>query len=106
MAGLIKQLIDGVVDAAVKEVLKKVGIGRTTTRAGGTKASGGVIGDIIDAALGQEKKPARKAAKKPAAKSAAAKRSAAKDTAAKSTAAKKPAKRTTTAAAKKKTRET
>ena len=103
MAGLIKQLVDGVVDAAVKEVLKKVGLGGTTTR---KKASGGLIGDMIDAALGKEKKPARKAAKKPAAKSAAAKRTAAKGTAAKntkSTTAKTTAKRTG-AATKKTTR--
>lgn len=89
MAGLIKQLIDGVVDAAVKEVLRKVGIGRTAagsrTR---KKASGGLLSDILDAALAPEKKTAKKTAAKPA----------------RGSAAKKPAKRTAAAAAKKKTR--
>ncbi|MFC3072889.1 hypothetical protein [Shinella pollutisoli] len=86
MAGLIKQLVDGVVDAAVKEVLRKVGIGRTAAGTARTrkKASGGLLSDILDAALAPEKKTAAKPAR--------------------GSAAKKPAKRTAAAAAKKKTR--
>jgi hypothetical protein len=67
MADLLKELVSGVVDAALKEVLKKTGVRKsptkrarrkTTTR---KKASGGILGDIIEAAL----KPAAKTAKRP-----------------------------------------
>ena len=69
MAGLLDELVSGVVDAALKEVLKKTGVRKTTTtkrtrRKTTTrkKASGGILGDIIEAAL----KPAKKtAAKRP-----------------------------------------
>ena len=62
MAGLIDELVSGVVDAALKEVLKKTGVRKTTakrTRRRTTtrkKASGGILGDIIEAVL----KPAAK----------------------------------------------
>ena len=60
MAGLLDELVSGVVDAALKEVLKKTGVRKTTTTR--KKASGGILGDIIEAAL----KPAKKtAAKRP-----------------------------------------
>ena len=67
MADLLKELVSGVVDAALKEVLKKTGVRKsptkrarrkTTTR---KKSTGGILGDIIEAAL----KPATKTAKRP-----------------------------------------
>ena len=67
MAGLLDELVSGVVDAALKEVLKKTGLRKTTTRrtrrktTTRKKASGGLLGDILEAAL----KPARKTAKRP-----------------------------------------
>ena len=68
MTGLLNELVSGVVDAALKEVLKKTGVRKTTstkrTRRKTTtrkKASGGILGDIIEAAL----KPAKKTAKRP-----------------------------------------
>lgn len=61
MADLIKELVSGVVDSALKEILKK-------TRATGTAAkrakrrsrkakSGGILADIVEAAF---RKPAKK----------------------------------------------
>jgi hypothetical protein len=68
MAGLLDELVSGVVDAALKEVLKKTGVRKTTTKrtrrrttTAKKKASGGILGDIIEAAL----KPAKKVAKRP-----------------------------------------
>lgn len=68
MAGLLQELVSGVVDAALKEVLKKTGVRKTTTTkrtrrktTAAKKASGGLLGDIIEAAL----KPARNTAKRP-----------------------------------------
>ena len=67
MAGLIDELVSGVVDAALKEVLKKTGVRKTPTRRARRKtttrkkASGGILGDIIEAAL----KPAKKATRRP-----------------------------------------
>ena len=63
MAGLLDELVSGVVDAALKEVLKKTGVRKSPTRrtrrkatTTPKKASGGILGDIIEAVL----KPARK----------------------------------------------
>ena len=67
MAGLLDELVSGVVDAALKEVLKKTGVRKTTAKRARRKtttrkkASGGILGDIIEAAL----KPAKKTAKRP-----------------------------------------
>ena len=67
MAGLLDELVSGVVDAALKEVLKKTGVRKTTTKrtrrktTTRKKASGGILGDIIEAAL----KPASKTVKRP-----------------------------------------
>ena len=81
MADLIKELVSGVVDAALKEVLKKTGVRKsptkhtqrkTTTR---KKASGGLLADIVEAALGKEKKPARKPRKQVSRRRTAASRS-------------------------------
>ena len=79
MAGLLDELVSGVVDAALKEVLKKTGVRKTTTtkrtrRKATTrkKASGGILGDIIEAAL----KPAKRARKQTSRRRTAASRSA------------------------------
>ncbi len=65
MAGLLDELVSGVVDAALKEVLKKTGVRKTTTtkrtrRKTTTKASGGLLGEIIEAVLKPEKKTAKR----------------------------------------------
>ena len=63
MADLLKELVSGVVDAALKEVLKKTGVRKTATKrtrrkaTTRKKASGGILGDIIEAALKPAKKP-------------------------------------------------
>ena len=63
MADLIKELVSGVVDSALKEILKKTGVKRSSTkrtkrRARTTSsASGGILGDIREAAI---RKPAKK----------------------------------------------
>jgi hypothetical protein len=75
MADLIKELVSGVVDAALKEVLKKTGVRRSPTRrtrrkttkakTSKSKASGGILSDIIDAALNGGKKTATRKATRP-----------------------------------------
>ena len=78
MAGLLDELVSGVVDAALKEVLKKTGVRKTTTKrtrrkaTTRKKASGGILGDIIEAAL----KPAKRARKQTSRRRTAASRSA------------------------------
>lgn len=66
MARLISDFVSAVVDSAVKEVLKKTGIAKTATkRTKGKTAktkSGGLLADILDAAL--ERTPAKKPARK------------------------------------------
>lgn len=63
MADLIKELVSGVVDSALKEILKKTGVKRTSTkrtkRRARTTASagGGILGHILEAAI---RKPAKK----------------------------------------------
>ncbi|MGH6808961.1 MAG: hypothetical protein ACREEJ_19285 [Ensifer adhaerens] len=58
MADLIKELVSGVVDSALKEILKKTGVKRTATKRRTRKAAtGGILGDILDAAIGR---PAKK----------------------------------------------
>ncbi|WP_457583287.1 hypothetical protein [Ensifer canadensis] len=61
MADLIKELVSGVVDSALKEILKKTGVKRTATkrtkRRSRKAATGGILGDILEAAIG---KPAKK----------------------------------------------
>lgn len=82
MAGLLDELVSGVVDAALKEVLKKTGLRKTTTtkrtrRKATTrkKASGGILGDIIEAALKPEKKTAKRPRKQVSRRRTAASRS-------------------------------
>lgn len=81
MAGLLNELVSGVVDAALKEVLKKTGVRKTTakrTRRRTTtrkKASGGILGDIIEAALKPEKKVAKRPRKQVSRRRTAAGRS-------------------------------
>ena len=61
MAGLLDELVSGVVDAALKEVLKKTGVrSASTRRTRRRKASGGLLADVIEAVLKPEKKPAAK----------------------------------------------
>jgi hypothetical protein len=81
MAGLLDELVSGVVDAALKEVLKKTGVRKaatrrtrrkTTTR---KKASGGLLGDILEAALKPEKKAAKRPRKQVSRRKTAASRS-------------------------------
>ena len=81
MAGILDQLVSGVVDAALKEVLKKTGVRKTTTTkrtrrktATRRKASGGLLGDIIEAALKPEK-PAKRPRKQVSRRRTAANRS-------------------------------
>jgi hypothetical protein len=62
MTDLIKELISGVVDSALKEILKKTGATRTATkrtkrRTGKTRPSGGILAEIIEAAI---RRPAKK----------------------------------------------
>ena len=61
MADLFKELVSGVVDSALKEILKKTGVKRTATKRTKRRtqkaASGGILGDILEAAIG---KPAKK----------------------------------------------
>ncbi|WP_119258335.1 hypothetical protein [Shinella zoogloeoides] len=73
MADLIKDLVSGVVDAALKEVLKKTGVRSASTRR--RKASGGLLADVIEAVLKPEKKPARRARKQVSRRRTAASRS-------------------------------
>ena len=71
MAGLLNELVSGVVDSALKEILKKsgtrstgkrtkrrstAGTGSKTTRRRTRKSAGGLLAEIVEAAL----KPARK----------------------------------------------
>ena len=70
MAGLLDQIVSGVVDAALKEVLKKTGVRKATTKrtrrktTTSKKASGGLLGDIIEAVLKPEKKTVAKRPRK------------------------------------------
>jgi hypothetical protein len=61
VADLIKELVSGVVDSALKEILKKTGVKRTATKRTKRRtrkaATGGILGDILEAAIG---KPAKK----------------------------------------------
>ncbi|MQW90573.1 hypothetical protein [Sinorhizobium saheli] len=62
MADLIKELVSGVVESALREVLKKTGATRTATkrtkrRTGKSKPAGGLLAEIVEAAI---RKPARK----------------------------------------------
>ncbi|MBZ7921816.1 hypothetical protein AB4Z34_22655 [Ensifer sp. 2YAB10] len=61
MADLIKELVSGVVDSALREILKKTGVKRTSTkrtkRRARTTSGGGILGDILEAAVS---KPAKK----------------------------------------------
>lgn len=62
MADLIKELVSGVVDSALKEILKKTGARRTATRrtkrrTSKTPATGGILAEIIEAAI---RRPAKK----------------------------------------------
>ena len=80
MADLIKDLVSGVVDAALKEVLKKTGVRSTSTRrTRRRKASGGLLADVIEAVLKPEKKPARRARKQVSRRRTAASRSPQRD---------------------------
>ncbi len=66
MADLFKELVSGVVDAALKEVLRKTGVRKSPTRrtrrkaTTRKKASGGILGDLLEAALKPKKKPVRR----------------------------------------------
>ena len=81
MAGLLDELVSGVVDAALKEVLKKTGVRKTTTKrtrrktTTRKKASGGILGDILEAALKPEKKTAKRPRKQVSRRRTAASRS-------------------------------
>ena len=81
MAGLLDELVSGVVDAALKEVLKKTGVRKATTRRTRRKAttrkktSGGLLGDILEAALKPEKKTAKRPRKQVSRRRMAASRS-------------------------------
>ena len=81
MAGLLDELVSGVVDAALKEVLKKTGVRKATTRrtrrktTTRKKASGGLLGDILEAALKPEKKTAKRPRKQVSRRKTAASRS-------------------------------
>ncbi|MEY9781108.1 hypothetical protein [Sinorhizobium fredii] len=62
MADLFKELVSGVVDSALKEILKKTGARRTATkrtkrRTSKTSAPGGILAEIIEAAI---RRPAKK----------------------------------------------
>ncbi|OCP03427.1 MULTISPECIES: hypothetical protein [unclassified Ensifer] len=62
MADLIKELVSGVVDSALKEILKKTGVKRTSTkrtkrRTRTASSGGGILADILEAAI---RKPAKK----------------------------------------------
>lgn len=82
MAGLLNELVSGVVDAALQEVLKKTGVRKatttkrtrrkTTTR---KKASGGLLGDIIEAALKPAKRPRKQVSRRRTAASRSSQRS-------------------------------
>lgn len=82
MAGLLDELVSGVVDAALKEVLKKTGLRKTATKrtrrkaTTRKKASGGILGNIIEAALKPEKKTAKRPRKQVSRRRTAASRSA------------------------------
>ncbi|WPE20119.1 hypothetical protein ShzoTeo12_13020 [Shinella zoogloeoides] len=76
VADLIKDLVSGVVDAALKEVLKKTGVrSASTRRTRRRKASGGLLADVIEAVLKPEKKPAPRARKQVSRRRTAASRS-------------------------------
>ncbi|NVD38644.1 hypothetical protein HT585_07260 [Ensifer sp. HO-A22] len=74
MADLIKELVSGVVDSALKEILKKTGVKRTATKRTKRRtrkaATGGILGDILEAAIG---KPAKKQVSRPRTASARSK---------------------------------
>ena len=80
MADLLKELVSGVVDAALKEVLKKTGVRKTTTKrtrrkaTTRKKASGGLLGKIVEAVLKPEK-PAKRPRKQVSRRRTAASRS-------------------------------
>ncbi|APG84639.1 hypothetical protein [Sinorhizobium americanum] len=62
MADLIKELVSGVVDSALKEILKKTGARKTATRRTKRRSrqapgAGGILAEIIEAAI---RKPAKK----------------------------------------------
>ncbi|MDX0431047.1 hypothetical protein GOC91_24600 [Sinorhizobium medicae] len=60
MANLIKELVSGVVDSALKEILKKTrttATKRTRRRNRKTASDGGILADIVEAAF---RKPAKK----------------------------------------------
>lgn len=81
MSGLFTELVSGVVDAALKEVLNKTGVRKTTTKrtrrktTTRKKASGSLIGDIIEAALKPEKQKATRTRKQVSRRRTAASRS-------------------------------
>lgn len=62
MAGVIEEFVSGVVSSALKEVLKKSGVKKTSTRRTRRRTakakSGGILAEIVEAAL--KPKPARK----------------------------------------------
>lgn len=62
MAGVIEEFVSGVVSSALKEVLNKSGVRGTKTRRTRRRTSktksGGILADIVEAAL--KPKPARK----------------------------------------------
>jgi len=61
MAGVVEEFISGIVSSALKEVLTKSGVRKATrrTRRRTTKAkSGGLLADIVEAAI--RSKPTRK----------------------------------------------
>lgn len=70
MSGLLNEIVSGAVDAALKEILKKAGIRKTATKrtrrkiTARKKASGSLLGDIIEAALKPEKRTAKRRTRK------------------------------------------
>jgi hypothetical protein len=80
MSDLFKEIVSGVVDAALKEVLKKTGVRKTSTRRARrattrNKATGGLFGDLGEAVLKPAKKPARRPRKQVSRRRTAASRS-------------------------------
>lgn len=78
MSKIVEQIIGDVVKGAMSEILTKTGLRKTrrTRRKAkaGTSLGGGILGDVLDAALG---KPARKAKRTPAKKQVSKRRTAA-----------------------------
>ena len=78
MSKIVEQIIGDVVKGAMSEILTKTGLRKTrrTRRKAkaGTSLSGGILGDVLDAALG---KPARKTKRTPAKKQVSKRRTAA-----------------------------